>query len=161
MQHPTNYQQLSQAPPPKQFVQYSQPHNYLQHSSQKKQNQQINLYPKRREDGDGSNRYFTRQMPQRQHQPDQQKATLKDPNSFVPLQALKKHRNAKKSEYSAHQERQEHSAEGKFSVSNSQLQKEVNPSQTQGKVCFCFCFHLLLNNVYKFCSFISRIKFFY
>lgn len=105
--YPPNYQQHAQPLGKQQFVQLSQPQYFYQQCSPQRKphqrEQQPSNHNQRQRDFDGSNNRVSKQPSQRQSHQDQKK----DSNSFVPLQAMKKQRNSRKSGLSQNNERHE------------------------------------------------------
>lgn len=101
MRHPLS----NQRPQNPQFVQHSQSsYHHRQQSPPKKQKMQSNNQYPRREEAESntyeSNTYHGAHQSQHRSQVshNQQKSGAKEPNSFVPLQALKKQRNRSRRE---------------------------------------------------------------
>lgn len=130
MQHQPPRYQHPQPPSNVPFSQHKPTYSYQQQVSPHKM--QLSNHHQRREDIDGSGKRPTKEV----RQQDQQKNAQKnDSNSFVPLQALKKQRNASKG----------HEQDGKRASSNAScISKAAEPSPKQDKVCRAMCFFFYL-----------------
>lgn len=98
--HNLNYQQPSQ-PPNQQYGHPSRHNTLVSHQSPPKKQQSNNHY--RREESGSNNWQSVKHSPQRQQHQGATKKNQKDSNSFVPLQAMKKQRHARKLGPPSHQ----------------------------------------------------------